>query len=238
VTSLLELAGVERRRGEGEGAFTLEVGELSLRAGDCLAVTGPSGSGKSTLLDLLGLVLCPDRAEVFRFLDRDVAALWRSGGDGGLAALRSRHLGYVLQTGGLLPFLDLRENVELSRRLLGLGPDSLTGELLARLGLTHLKAKKPRALSVGERQRAAIARAFAHRPALVLADEPTAALDPSLALEVCRLMRELAAEFGIALVIVSHDWALVRRLRLPELRVVPQAGTSGCRSRLEGVSDA
>ncbi|QXP83322.1 ABC transporter ATP-binding protein [Methylococcus sp. Mc7] len=235
---LLELAGVERRRGEGEGAFTLAVEGLSLREGECLAVTGPSGSGKSTLLDLLGLVLRPDRADAFRFLDQDVAALWRSGGDGGLAALRSRHLGYVLQTGGLLPFLDLRENVELSRRLLGLKPDALTGELLARLGLTRLKAKKPRALSVGERQRAAIARAFAHRPALVLADEPTAALDPPQALEVCRLMLELAAEFGIALVIVSHDWALVRRLGLPEVRVVPEPGPDGCRSRLERVADA
>jgi putative ABC transport system ATP-binding protein len=235
---LLELASVERCRGEGEGAFTLAVGDLSLRSGECLAVTGPSGSGKSTLLDLLGLVLRPDRAGAFRFLDQDVAALWRAGGDGGLAALRSRHLGYVLQTGGLLPFLNLRENVELSRRLLGLGPDSLTGELLARLGLTRLAAQKPRALSVGERQRAAIARAFAHRPALVLADEPTAALDPPQAVEVCRLMLDLAVESGIALVIVSHDWTLVRRLGLPEIRVVPEAGTSGCRSRLERVADA
>ncbi|MDD2769583.1 MAG: ABC transporter ATP-binding protein [Methylococcus sp.] len=234
---LLELAGVERRRGEGEGAFTLEVESLSLREGECLAVTGPSGSGKSTLLDLLGLVLCPDRADAFRFFDQDVAALWRSGRDGGLAFLRSRHLGYVLQTGGLLPFLNLRENVELSRRLLGLGPDALTDELLARLGLTRLKAQKPRALSVGERQRTAIARAFAHRPALVLADEPTAALDPPQALEVCRLMLEFAAEFGIALVVVSHDWMLMRRLGLAEVRVVPQAGPAGCRSRLERVSD-
>lgn len=234
---LLELAGVERRRGEGWGAFTLTVEGLSLRQGECLAVTGPSGSGKSTLLDLLGLVLRPDRVEAFRFLDRDVAALWRSGGDGGVASLRSRHLGYVLQTGGLLPFLDLRENVELSRRLLGLGPDALTDELLARLGLTHLKAKKPRALSVGERQRAAIARAFTHRPALVLADEPTAALDPPQALEVCRLMLELAMEFGIALVLVSHDWALMRQLGLAEIRVVPEAGASGCRSRLERIAD-
>ncbi|WP_188114812.1 ABC transporter ATP-binding protein [Methylococcus geothermalis] len=235
---MLELSGVERRRGEGERAFTLAVEGLSLRKGECLAVTGPSGSGKSTLLDLLGLVLRPDRADAFRFLDQDVAALWRSGGDGGLAALRSRHLGYVLQTGGLLPFLNLRENVELSRRLLGLGPDALTGELLARLGLTHLKAEKPRALSVGERQRAAIARAFAHRPALVLADEPTAALDPPQALEVCRLMLELAAEFGIALVVVSHDWELVRKLALPQARVVPDAGSGACRSRLEWPADA
>ncbi|RYU59902.1 ABC transporter ATP-binding protein [Methylolobus aquaticus] len=223
---MLHLARVERQRGSGPGAFTLRVEHFSLGAGDCVAVTGASGSGKSTFLDLLGLVLRPDRADVFEFRGRDatccdLADWWRRGADGELSALRASEIGYVLQTGGLLPFLNVAQNIRVSRQLLGLAEDGFAAELMGWLAIERLAAKMPQQLSVGERQRVAIARAFAHRPRLVLADEPTAALDPPQALRVCQRMVELAASLGIALVIVSHDWGLVRTLGLPEAVVEP-----------------
>lgn len=233
---LLQLAGVERRRGSGPGAFTLRIERFSLGPGDCVAVTGASGSGKSTFLDLLGLALRPDRAEVFEFRCRDetrcdLAAWWRSSADGKLSALRAREIGYVLQTGGLMPFLNVAQNIRVSRQLLGLTEDGFAAELMGWLAIERLAAKMPHQLSVGERQRVAIARAFAHRPRLVLADEPTAALDPPQALRVCQRMVELGASLGIALVIVSHDWGLVRTLGIPEAVVEPDEtlGHSGSR---------
>jgi putative ABC transport system ATP-binding protein len=224
--ALLELAGVERQRGEGLQAFTLRIESFHLRAGERLAVTGASGSGKSTFLDLLGMVLSPGRAETFRFRERDgttldIADAWRSRDMGRLSSVRAREIGYVLQTGGLLPFLNLNQNVALSRRLLGLDDDGFTDELLESLALVALGGKRPRELSIGERQRASIARAFAHRPQLVLADEPTASLDPQQGLRVCELMLSLAERYGIALVIVTHDWGLVERLGLSEARMRP-----------------
>jgi putative ABC transport system ATP-binding protein len=225
-SALLELVGVERQRGTGHQGFSLHIDTFRLNPGERLAVTGASGSGKSTFLDLLGLVLSPGRAETFRFRERDgtafdVADGWRNRRTGRLSALRAKEIGYVLQTGGLLPFLNLNENVALSRRLLGLDDDGFTGELLESLALVALGGKLPRELSIGERQRAAIARAFAHRPQLVLADEPTASLDPQQGLRVCELMLSLAERYGIALVIVTHDWGLVERLGLPEARMRP-----------------
>lgn len=235
---LLHLEGVERQRGRGENAFSLVVDGFSLRPSESLAITGPSGAGKSTVLDLLGLVLRPDRADRFVFRGRDgtssdVAALWRDHRDDRLAGLRALDVGYVLQTGGLLPFLSVRQNVNLSRRLLALPDDAFIDDLLVRLDILHLSEKMPHALSIGERQRVAIARAFAHRPSLVLADEPTAALDPHQGLRVCELMLNLGRSFGIAIVIVTHDWGLVRTLGLPEAVVSPERGANRSRSRLD-----
>ncbi len=219
---VIELRGIERRRGQGAEAFSLMVSAFTLHRGECLAVTGPSGSGKSTLLDVLGLILRPDRAETFRFVTRqdqafDIAGLWRAGGAATLARLRLSEIGYVLQTGGLLPFLTARQNVELSCRLQAMERDDFVDHLLRRLRIAQLIDKPARALSIGERQRVAIARAFAHRPLLILADEPTAALDPPHALEVTELILELAQEFQIAALIVTHNWDLMRSVGLREV---------------------
>ena len=118
----LEMKGVAVQRGTGTGAFRLEVPSFSVAAGECVAITGPSGSGKSTLLDVLGLIRAPDEADSFGFQEpdgnkQDLAAIWRNRGADGLAPLRARHIGYVLQTGGLLPFLDVRRNIEISQRV-------------------------------------------------------------------------------------------------------------------------
>jgi putative ABC transport system ATP-binding protein len=234
----LDLHHIERRRGNGPDNFTIEIPSFVVRQGECVALTGPSGSGKSTMLDLLGLVLRPDRAETFVLRERegravDIAALWRGNRDNALAAVRASSIGYVLQTGGLLPFLTARDNIYLSRTLLRMDDHDLVDQLIHRLRISHLLRKMPRALSIGERQRVAIARALAHRPVLLLADEPTAALDPAHAVEVTELMLELIAELKITAIIVTHDWELLQTLGLRQVKAVPLAREQGGATRFE-----
>ncbi len=239
---VLNVWGTSRRRGNGADGFCLEVPRLAVRRGECVAITGPSGSGKSTLLDVLGLVLAPDRADGFSLKPGDgapidVARLWREGDRDALARLRARHIGYVLQTGGLLPFLPAIDNIRLSPSILGLddgGSEGAVERLIEALGIRPLLAKKPHALSIGERQRVAIARALAHRPALLLADEPTAALDPGQALGVMKLLLELIHRFRSTAVIVSHDWDLVSALGLRQVRAEPVPGRPMAVTRFAG----
>ncbi|MGD0106627.1 MAG: ATP-binding cassette domain-containing protein [Rhodopila sp.] len=212
---LLALADVERRHRAADGGFTLHIPHLTVAAGERLVVLGPSGSGKSTLLDLLAFLAAPEPGGHFMLCvagqRHDIAAAWRRA-RAGLNALRARHIGYVLQTGGLLPYLTVRENILLSRRLLRL---SLPGPLLPvadTLGIMTLLQRHPSQLSVGQRQRVAIARALAHQPALVLADEPTAALDARMALGVADILVAATASVGSALVVVTHDQAIAARI--------------------------
>lgn len=235
--SVLCVLGTVSQRGRGADGFRLEVPAFSVSRGECVALTGPSGSGKSTMLDLLGLVLRPGQSKKFLFRANDnevvdVARLWADRAFDALAAVRGAHLGYVLQTGGLLPFLQARDNILLSRSLLGMaGDQALIDRLVTALGIGHLLAKKPRALSVGERQRVAIARALAHRPALLLADEPTAALDPTQAMKVMSLLLDMVRELQITAIIVTHDWDLVRSLGLREVRAQALAVARGSATR-------
>ncbi|MBM3508224.1 MAG: ATP-binding cassette domain-containing protein [Alphaproteobacteria bacterium] len=201
--------------------FSLRIARLDLERGESLGVIGPSGSGKSTLLDVLALLRRPDRAARFRFLEHDVAALWTSGDLGACVSLRARHIGVVLQTGGLLASLSVIDNVLLSPRLLGLDARAWVDEMLEHLGLDALRHRLPAALSIGQRQRVAIARALAHRPALILADEPTASLDAEQSEAAMRLLCSLTAHAGTGLIVVSHDEALLVRHGLALLRCDP-----------------
>ena len=133
----------------------------------------------------------------------DIAGAWSGNRLEDLARWR-RKVGYVLQTGGLLPFLTVRENIATPRRLLDLPADGSLDTLVEGLGITHLLDKNPAHISVGERQRAAIARALAARPALVLADEPTAALDPLNAASVLGLFSDMVSALGVTLILVTH----------------------------------
>lgn len=204
------------RKTRPENAFCLDLDFFEVRRGQCLALVGPSGCGKSTALDLLACVLSPDlpagEESFFRFApvrgqDIDVLAAWQKGnGLDRLAALRLPHLGYVLQTGGLLPFLTVRENIIIHCSALGTVSqrEAAIASLLEHLGIAHLTEQYPANLSVGERQRVAIARALAHGPALVLADEPTASLDPCSAENVITLLASLTSQAGITVIMVSH----------------------------------
>ena len=201
---------VKRRLSQG-GGFELRVPDLRIRPGEILLLRGASGCGKSTLLDLLALALRPDAAETFSFHPEnreatDLLPLWKRRDLDRLGRLRGPHVGYVLQTGGLLSFLTARENILLSCRLLGRDPGQLIDRLAERLGISGLLERLPGGLSVGERQRVAIARAMAHRPSVVLADEPTASVDPVNAQAILDLLLELVRQAGVTAIIASHDW--------------------------------
>ena len=220
---LLELRGVGCERGDG---FHLRIDGVRLEAGARVAIVGPSGSGKSTCLDLIAMVLRPARLERMTIAPDggatvDVGRLWRNDDRRRIRSLRARHFGYVLQTGGLVPFLSLKENAMLSRRLLGLPGEGPVGTLFETLGIRHLRWRKPRRVSIGERQRAAVVRALAHEPAIVLADEPTASLDRANAEEVMALLTRTVSDQGAALVMVTHDERLARSFGLTIIRCRP-----------------
>ena len=211
---------IKERRSDAVG-FRLIVPELTIHAGEQVALVGESGSGKSTLLDMLAMVLQPDAAECFELgaIEQtiDIAAIWSQHNQDRLGALRKAHVGYVLQTGGLLPFLTVRDNIGLSRRILQLADDGAVKQLAGELGIARQLDKLPGELSAGQRQRAAIARALAHRPRLVIADEPTAALDPVTAKKVMALFVGLVNDMGITLIVASHDWPQIEALGLRQL---------------------
>jgi putative ABC transport system ATP-binding protein len=220
---MINLHEVRKTRGEGSQRYSLEIERLCLSAGERVALVGPSGCGKSTLLDLLALVLEPDAAQAFGLgldgREEDIAGLWRSRRLDRLAALRSRHLGYVLQAGGLLGFLDVRGNIRLPRQLLGLDEDGSVERLAQALDVHDQLEKRPGALSLGQRQRVSCARALAHQPVLLLADEPTAALDPLNAERVMGLLLRQAEARRVTCVIATHDEQLARSAGLRVLRM-------------------
>ena len=208
------MAALVRLRERGASAFRLTVPSLRVHAGEFVALVGDSGSGKSTLLDMLALVLRPSEAGAFRIRegveDTDVMALWRAGREGALARIRRERLGYVLQTGGLLPFLSVRGNLELPLRMNGRRDDGDVAAAARRMGIADHLDSRPDRLSGGERQRVAVLRALLHGPALVLADEPTAAVDKSRARAIVADFRAAAQALGTAIVMVTHDLDLVR----------------------------
>lgn len=237
---LLSLRGLAKRR-EGERAFEVGLAAFDLWPGEFCALVGPSGSGKSTLLDMIGLVLKPSRVDRFRLRvdgtdsPADVGELWwKPGGEDRLAAIRRNAMGYVLQSGGLFPFLSVGENIDLPRRMVdGRIDRRQTEKDMRQFGLGWGYEKKVATLSGGERQRVAILRALAHRPGVVLADEPTAAVDRSRAREVVGALRQYARELGAAVIMVTHDHALVEASADRWITLQPDpdlpAGVSGYR---------
>jgi len=164
------------------------------------------------------MILRPTRCGAFRFAPspeskvHDIKSAWESENADQLGDLRSHYMGYVLQSGGLLPYLTVRENINLSRHLLQLPPGNISERLAEKLRITDQLDKLPATLSVGQQQRAAIARALAHEPPVVIADEPTAAIDPVNAENIVGLMVKLADELGVTLIVATHARELARRL--------------------------
>ena len=219
---LYSLKHVHKARPGGNVVFELHVPEFHTSFGEFIAVVGPSGCGKSTFLDLLALVLRPaeNHPSTFRFYcstaapnGYDIIHFWKSGQENKISMLRRRQIGYVLQTGGLLPFLSVRQNIGLACRLKGLDLISNRIQKIANLlGIEDQLNKKPQHVSGGERQRVAIARALIHEPAVILADEPTAAVDHDRALIILREFAQLAKKNGTGIILATHNYSLVREI--------------------------
>ncbi len=196
--------GLRKTYGTGTALVrALDDVSLALERGTVAALLGPSGSGKSTLIKALGFVSPAEVGEV-RFDGKTVVKDGVALAD--LSELRRRHLGFVFQKANLTSFLTARENVELACELGGTpSPKSRARELLGYLDVAHRRDAYPETLSGGEQQRVAIARALANDPSLILADEPTAALDSVRSRTVMELFRRVAHERGAAVLVVTHD---------------------------------
>jgi putative ABC transport system ATP-binding protein len=189
---------------EGRETVTVLKGaSLHLAPGEVLALEGPSGSGKTTLLSILGCLLSATSGRV-EVAGKPVDATKPAK----LQAVRRQHIGFVFQQFNLFPALSALENVEYALNLKGVAGEDATQratELIARVGLADRAKFLPRDLSGGQKQRVAIARALAASPSVVLADEPTANLDASVAAQILDLFSELARSEGRSLLIVTHD---------------------------------
>jgi len=197
---MLEVHGLAKSFG-GQPLF--QAIDLDVAAGEWVAVVGESGSGKSTLLNIVAGIDRPDRGTV-----RLGETALDYGDDDALSAWRRRNVGFVFQAFHLLPYLDVEENVALPLALLGEARASRLERaraMLASMGLAGFERRKPASLSGGEAQRAAIARALVHRPALLLADEPTGNLDEANAAIVLDCLARAVRESGAAALMVTHS---------------------------------
>jgi putative ABC transport system ATP-binding protein len=212
----IRLDGVTKIYQPGAPAAVADV-SLSVAAGEVAAVMGPSGSGKSTLLNLIAGLDRPTAGTV-TVAGRRIDTL----GEGALARFRARHVGIIFQFFNLLDDLTVQDNVLLPAQLAGASRRAARArarELLERMGIEEHRNAYPARLSGGQRQRVAIARALVNSPELLLADEPTGALDTATGQEIGQLLRELNAA-GQTLVLVTHDPALADRYAARTVHIV------------------
>lgn len=208
--AILEIAHVSQTFGHGELAVqALKPTSLSVEAGELVALLGPSGSGKSTLLLAISLIQPPTTGRIVI----DGQLLYDDGPTGiDVRAFRRRKIGFIFQQHNLIPFLTAQENVALMLQLNGAGRREATRrakELLGYLEIGHRANSLPANLSGGEQQRVAIGRALANEPALILADEPTAALDTDRGTKVMAMLRKIARERLAAVIAVTHDHRMI-----------------------------
>lgn len=230
---------------DGGTVHVLNVARFDVAVGEHVALLGGSGSGKTTLLHTIAGIVSPDSGSVFFGPDEllshanvvadrgamdyarglpagvtDVTALSEADRD----VFRGRHIGYIFQTHHLLQGFTAMENVLLGMSFTGRGADrEWAKHLLVEVGLENRLDYKPSKLSVGQQQRVAVARALANRPQLVLADEPTGALDPANAQQVLELIRKLCREVSASLIMVTHDHDIAKQLeRVVDLKEMNQ----------------
>lgn len=204
------IEGLRKRYGSGDTAVdALKDINMQVAPGEVVGLIGPSGSGKSTLLKALGAVIDPSGGRMTLGGEVIYDDAWKIRD---LRALRRDKIGFVFQAPYLIPFLDVTDNVALLPMLAGV-PNTLSRQrardLLESLDVGHRAAAMPSQLSGGEQQRVAIARGLVNRPPVILADEPTAPLDSVRALTVIRILNEMAAKFGTAIIVVTHDEKII-----------------------------
>ncbi len=212
---LLKLVNVAKRFDSAPSAGQLQVLQditLEIASGESIAIVGPSGSGKTTLLNIIGTLDRPSSGQV-TFDGQDLTQL----NEEQLAALRNRQMGFIFQLHHLLPQCTVLENVLVPTlagpdRALREGAEDRARKLLQRVGLAERVSHRPAQLSGGERQRVAVVRALINQPKLLLADEPTGALDRDSAHALGQLLTELNREQGITLMVVTHALDLARQM--------------------------
>ncbi len=207
-SAILRAVGIKKVYGSGGGAVTaLANANLSIPRGRLVALKGRSGSGKTTLINLLGALDRPTEGAVY-YKDKDISHL----SDKDRNEIRRTQMGFIFQSAGLVTLMSAYENVEFALRIAGVPASehrSMTEQALEFVGLSKRMNHRPFELSGGEQQRVAIARAIAHKPNVILADEPTAELDSRLGLQIIKLFKDLVADFGITIVITTHDPAIM-----------------------------
>ncbi|MFV0386825.1 ABC transporter ATP-binding protein [Paracoccus sp. (in: a-proteobacteria)] len=199
--------------------------DLTIPGGEFIAIVGPSGSGKTTLLNMLGCIEMPDRGKV-EVLGHDVSML----SDGELTRLRRENIGFIFQSFSLIPVLSAAENVEyplILSHVPAAERHQRVAVVLEQVGLGDRARHVPGELSGGQRQRVAVARALIKNPRIVIADEPTAALDSKTGQDLMKMMRQIQSEMGTTFIVATHDPAVQafadRRLTIVDGRIVKDA---------------
>ncbi|OGS80608.1 MAG: ABC transporter [Gallionellales bacterium GWA2_55_18] len=206
----IHIENLKKRYGEGDTAVDALKGvDMTIWPGEVVGLVGPSGSGKSTLLKCLGAVIEPTAGRMTLGGQTIFDEEWKIED---LRTLRRDRIGFIFQAPYLIPFLDVTDNVALLPMLAGVSnTDSRirAQELLAALGVGHRSKAAVSQLSGGEQQRVSIARALANHPPVILADEPTAPLDSERALNVARILNQMAEQYQTAIIVVTHDEKII-----------------------------
>ncbi|MCY9807385.1 ABC transporter ATP-binding protein [Lentilactobacillus senioris] len=199
--AVLELKQVSKTFGSGETATTAVAPlDLTINAGEFVILTGPSGSGKTTLLTMMGGLLTPTSGQVL-LNGQDLSQMTEKQ----RGQVRFNQYGFILQASNLIPFLTVEEQFELVDRISKQDHNGYAEQLLTELGVAAERSSLPAKLSGGQRQRVAIARALYNQPAVIFADEPTAALDSKRAFQVVKTLKTQAKEHNVAVIMITHD---------------------------------
>ncbi len=197
---ILTAEALHKSYGHGRGRVEVLHGlDLAVRQGEFLAIMGPSGCGKSTLLHVLGLITTQDSGRVAI----DSQEVPRNNSI--RTELRRTMIGLIFQRFNLISVLSAEDNVNMSLRVRGIRPDGRTGELLESLGVSHVARRKPGEMSIGEQQRVAVARALAHRPKVLLADEPTGSLDSASGHALMEILQHANRDDNQTIVMITHS---------------------------------
>src|SRR5437762_4588853 len=225
---MLQLRGVKKSYAEPDGGRLpiLDIPSFQVRDGEQMVLVGKSGCGKTTLLHTIAGITRADAGQI-KIDGLDIANLSEAGVD----KVRAAKIGYVFQTFNLLPGFTAHENVLLGMTFArGRKDPQRARQLLDRVGLSHRATHKPAALSVGEQQRVAVARALANRPSILLADEPTANIDPRNQQKIVDLIKGTCREENVSLIIVTHSMEVAGQFervdRLEEINLVTAAALS------------
>jgi putative ABC transport system ATP-binding protein len=209
---------------DGSSVPVIDIDTFAMEGGEQVALIGSSGCGKTTLLHLIAGILAPDSGQIIFQFGSEAAQDMSQMSEVQRDVFRGRSIGYIFQTHHLLPGFTALDNVLLGMSFTGRAHDPVWARhLLGEVGLSDRLHYKPDKLSVGQQQRVAVARAMANRPRLVLADEPTGALDSRTAQQTLKLIRSLCGEVNASLLLVSHDLGIARQLP----RVVSLAEING-----------